>query len=250
MADFSSLVEKLFLPGGIYTLTGAGGKSTAMLVVARALAARGIRARVTTTTRIGMEEFPGFPVVFADTPARVMEACSGRQPVLLIVSVALAGQGKYQGVDTAVFDGMHPGSDMVILVEGDGSRRRPLKVPTRREPVIPAASSAVFALMGASGFGEPIDEQHCYNHEAAFDILPPGSRVFDAAALAALAAHPAGSRKGVAPEMGYHVLLNQGDLEDRRPLGNQVLRALAAGPGIKASLLSLRQEVVYETSEL
>jgi probable selenium-dependent hydroxylase accessory protein YqeC len=250
MTDFSSLVEQMFLPGRIYTLTGAGGKSTAMRVVARALARKGIRARLTTTTRVGMEEFSGFPVVVADTAAQIREACKGPQPVLLIVSAGLPDQGKYQGVNPSFFEEIHPGADVVVLVEGDGSRRRPLKVPTHREPVVPAASCAVLALMGASGFGELIDEQHCYNHEAAFGILPPGSRVFNAAALAVMATHSAGCRKGVMPEMGFHVLLNQGDLVDKRQIGSEVLRILAAAPGIKVSLLSFQQEVVYETSEL
>ena len=144
---------------------------------------------------------------------------------------------------------MEVGDDSVLLVEGDGSRRKPLKVPTSREPVIPACTALVFALMGASGFGEPIDEEHCYNHQAVSGIVPPGTRSFDAASLAAIAAHPAGCRKGVVRGMGFHVVMNQGDLPAKRPIGAEALGILKA-QGIDGSLVSLQQEVVYETSGL
>jgi probable selenium-dependent hydroxylase accessory protein YqeC len=250
MADFESLVERLFPPGRISTLTGAGGKSTAMRVIARTLARKGIRTCMTTTTRVGKEEFAGFPVVFAHSADRAAEALCNARPVRLVVSAEIPGQGKYKGLEPSVFDSVPVGADMVVLVEGDGSRRAPLKVPREGEPVVPAASAAVFALLGAAGFGERVEEAHCYNHEAARGILPPGTAVFTAAALAALANHPAGCRKGVLPGMELHVLLNQGDLESKRPIGVEVFRILAEVPGIRVSLLSLQGEVVYETTEI
>jgi len=250
MPDFERLAAKLLRPGGIYTLTGAGGKSTALRVFSRALARKGIRCGMTTTTRIGMEEFAAFPVVIQDAAEGAAKALCGAQPVCLVVSAAIPEQGKYRGIEPSVFDSLSVSADLVVLVEGDGSRRRPLKVPTAREPVVPAASAAVLAVMGAAGFGERVDQEHCYNHEAAAAILPPGTGVFDAAALAALAKHPAGCRKGVMPGMEFHVLLNQGDLESKKPISAQVFEILAGMPGIHVTLLSLEREVVYETTEL
>jgi len=250
VARFDLLVAELFRPGRLYTFTGAGGKSTALRVIARALAGKGIRSGMTTTTRIGMEEFAGFPVFLAETADGAADALGGARPVCLVVSAAIPGQNKYKGLEASVFDSVRVENDMVVLVEGDGSRRKPLKMPTEREPVIPAASNAVLAVMGAAGFGERVDQAHCYNHEAAAGILAPGTETFDAAALAALATHPAACRKGVRTGMEYHVLLNQGDLDQKRPIGLQVFEVLARTPGIHVTLLSLQQEVVYETTEL
>ena len=246
--ELPELVRRLFPPGAVCTLIGAGGKSTAMRAVARILSARGIRVRMTTTTRVGIAEFMGFPVSRAETAAEVLQACDNPEPVRLIVADELSAQGKYAGLDPSLVEGLKICSDSVLLVEGDGSRRRPLKVPTQREPVIPGNSSVVLALMGASGFNEPIDEEHCYNHEATSGILAPGARRFDAACVAALASSPAGSRKGVMPGMGFHVLLNQADLADKRAIGRDALRILLTTQGIRGSLLSLRQEAVYETT--
>ncbi len=248
-ADFHALVKKLFPPGNVYTFVGAGGKSTALRTIAGILSRSGIRARMTTTTRVGMEEFSGYPVSMAATAAEVLQACGGPEELRLIVFGPSSTPGKYAGLDLILMEGLSLDDDCVLLVEGDGSRRKPLKVPTSREPVIPPVSSQVFALMGASGFNEPVDEEHCYNHEAAFGMLSPGSHRFDAASLAALAAHPAGCRKGVTPGMGYHVILNQGDIEDKRAVGSEALHILREAHGILGSLVSLRLEVVYETTE-
>lgn len=246
--ELPELVRRLFPPGAVCTFIGAGGKSTAMRAAARILSARGIRVRMTTTTRVGVSEFMGYPVSLAGTAAEVLRACDDPEPVRLIVAEELPAQGKYAGLDPSLVEGLTIRADSILLVEGDGSRRRPLKVPTHREPVIPASTSMVLALMGASGFNEPIDEEHCYNHEAAFGILAPGARRFDAACVAALASSPTGSRKGVMPGMGYHVLLNQADLADKRAIGSDALRILLTTQGIRGSLLSLRQEAVYETT--
>ena len=246
--ELATLVAEIFRPGVIHAFVGAGGKSTAMRVVAGILSARGARVRMTTTTRVGMTEFGGFPVAIARNAEEIRGAFAGDELVRLVVAASVPDQDKYLGLDPGLLSASSLGRDVVLLVEGDGSRRRPLKVPTSREPVIPAEAGAVLALLGASGFDEPIDEKHCYNHEAALDVLGKKSGTFDAVSIAALAAHPAGSRKGVLPGMEFHLLVNQGDLERKRQTGIEALRILRETHGIRGSLVSLQRGVVYETT--
>ena len=123
-----------------------------------------------------------------------------------------------------------------------------MKAPTVREPVIPANTSGVFALMGAGAFGETIDAAHCYNPEGALSILGRAAGVFDAAALVQLAADPRGCRKGVLPGMAFHLIVNQGDLQEKRAMARDVLRQLAALHRIHGALLSWREEMVYEST--
>jgi probable selenium-dependent hydroxylase accessory protein YqeC len=197
-----------------------------------------------------MEEFSGYPISIATSSEEVQEAFGGPERVRLVAAAALADQGKLTGLHSTLIDELDVDSDMVILVEGDGSRHKPLKAPTSREPVIPSCSRTVLALMGASGFGEHIDEEHCYNHQAALAILPKGTPRFDAAALAAMAGHPACGHKGVKPGMRFHIFMNQGDLTEKRSIGSHALEILAAEQGIEGSLVSLEQEAVYEISKL
>lgn len=249
-ADLSALVRRMFQPGALYTFVGGGGKSAAMRVVAAILAAHGVRVRMTTTTRVGIAEFDGFPVATVRGTEDIAASCRDDEPARLLVSGVLPDRGKYAGLDPGLLSGLSVGGDLVLLVEGDGSRRRPVKVPTIREPVIPASSASVIAVLGASGFDEPIGESVCYNHKAALRLLGKASGRFDAASIAALAAHPAGCRQGVLPGMGFHVLVNQCDIAEKRPTASAALRILTETYGIRGSLVSLLQEVIYETTEL
>jgi probable selenium-dependent hydroxylase accessory protein YqeC len=202
---------------------------------------------MTTTTRVGVEEFRGVAVRLVSDAADMDKATRERERIILIAGGMLEEEKKYRGVDPSLIDGQEIPSDVVVLVECDGSRRRPLKVPTDREPVIPASACAVFALMGATGFDEPITEEICYNHEAALSILGGGLQRFDAEAIAAVASHPQGSFKGVLPGVRFHVIFNQGDIAVKRPVGVQAL-ALLSARGINASMLSWRKETLYETT--
>jgi probable selenium-dependent hydroxylase accessory protein YqeC len=137
--------------------------------------------------------------------------------------------------------------DLVLLVEGDGSRRKPIKAPTEREPVIPANTNEVFALMGARAFDERVDSERCFNPEGVLALLGQAHAVFDTPSLVALAADARGCRKGVLPGMGFHLIVNQGDLEDKRESARAMLRALRREHGIAGTLLSWTEEKVYET---
>ncbi len=203
---------------------------------------------MTTTTRVSTDELADVPVRMVSSARDFGKALMGDEPLLLIVAEELPGERRYRGVDPSFIDETAPDPDMIVLVEADGSRRRPLKAPTAREPVIPKSTRTVFALMGVRGFDEPIDEEHCYNHEGALLILGREKRRFDAEAVAALAASAKGSRKGVSPDMGFHVVMNQGDLEGKRTTARAALEILRSR-GISGSLLSWQKEELYETSE-
>jgi probable selenium-dependent hydroxylase accessory protein YqeC len=235
-----AFVDNHFAPGRLYTFVGAGGKTTGMMSVADLLCRRGLRVRLATTTRLGVEELAGYPV---ETD---LAACLASREARLLVTPGTDGGGsRYLGLAPSLLEAAVIPPDLVLLVEGDGSRRLPLKVPTEREPVIPAATTAVFALMGASAFGEPVDETHCYNSAGALAVLGRPEGVFDASALARLAADPRGCRKGVLPGMGFHLVVNQGDLPGKREIALDLLGRLARECRMSGTLLSWRDGRVY-----
>lgn len=54
----------------------------------------------------------------------------------------------------------------LILVEADGSRRRPLKAYAVHEPVLPPCSDVLMVVMGLKGFNAPITEETIHRLEA------------------------------------------------------------------------------------
>ncbi len=246
---FRDALARWFLPGGVYTFVGAGGKTTAMTRVAAVLAGTGVKVRLTTTTRVGIDELAGTPLSLVRRTKEVSRAFAEEGPVRILVRDALPDQGKYRGLDPRTIEALSVRSDTVLLVEGDGSRKRPMKAPTSREPVIPANTSTVFALMGAGAFNEPIDEAHCYNHQKALALLGKTGGFFEPEEIAALAGDPDGSCKGVLSGMAFRLLINQGDLQERRQTAREALRLAGERYGIRGALLSFQREELYETTE-
>jgi molybdenum cofactor cytidylyltransferase len=247
-------ITRWFAAGAVHTFVGAGGKSTAMKTVARVLAASGARVRMTTTTRIGIGEFDGFPVRVCVTRKELLAALGDEEPVLLIVAGEAEVGEKYLGLPADLVECLPLPPRAVFLVEADGSRRLPMKAPREHEPVIPADSSTVSALMGASAFGEPVDEAHCYNHEGATSMLashggPAHGRShyrFGPDEIAFLAASRDGCRKGVLPGMDYRVLVNQADLEERRPIAREAVRLMSDRFGVEGHLISFLKGELYD----
>jgi hypothetical protein len=124
-----------------------------------------------------------------------------------------------------------------------------MKVPESREPVIPANTSIVFALMGAGAFDEPIDEAHCYNSQKALVLVGKTGSFFEPREIAALAADPEGCSKGVFSGMAFRLLMNQGDLDQIRETAIAALRLARERYGIRGALVSFQKGELYDTTE-
>jgi probable selenium-dependent hydroxylase accessory protein YqeC len=206
----------------VVAFIGAGGKTTAMYRVAADLAARGQKAIVTTTTKIFPPDAPGIPLLLAEAGgggvgARVTNAL-GRARVVAVAARAQA-DGKLEGLpaeEIAALRGV-PGV-AAVLVEADGSARKPFKAPAAHEPVIPAATTLVVAVVGADALGHPLAE--------------------DLVHRAALAAEQAGIGLGdlLTPEAVARVLLGPANLRGK-PAGARLagLITKAHSPALHAA---------------
>ena len=59
----------------------------------------------------------------------------------------------------------------IVLVEADGAKRLPIKIPREEnEPVIPACSDACIVCMGIDAVGKTLKEK-CFRYERAYDIF-------------------------------------------------------------------------------
>ena len=246
---FRDALSRWFRPGAVYTFVGAGGKTTAMKAVAAFLAETGVKARLTTTTRLAIDEFAGWEVTEIRGPADLARALAAPDPALLLVRAAAPGTGKYLGVEPRLIESITLSANAVLLVEGDGSRRRPMKAPGSREPVIPSNTSTVYAVMGAEAFDEPIDEAHCYNHQKALALVANTGSFFEPLVIAALAADPEGGCKGVLPGHGFRLLVNQGDLPQKRARASEALKIAREKYGIRGALVSFQKGEMYDSTD-
>ncbi|MDR0889322.1 MAG: putative selenium-dependent hydroxylase accessory protein YqeC [Oscillospiraceae bacterium] len=175
MALFSEL---LHIQPGITAVIGSGGK-TALLSRLAAELSSCARVVLATSTRIyPPAHLPFFEQISQLTAPQAV--CVGTRA--LRGKLAAPQQSFAELASIADY----------VLVEADGSANLPLKAHAAHEPVIPAQSNQVIAVVGASGFGKTIGEaahraqRYAFLAGASLDtIVTPqlAARVLDAEAL-------------------------------------------------------------------
>ena len=109
----------------------------------------------------------------------------------------------------------------LILIEADGSKRLPCKVPASHEPVILPQTDVVVAVLGLSALNRPLKDC-CFRLEKATELLSvTESHPLTREHMATIFASGQGLRKAVNTRE-YVVVLNQCDNEERRNVGEQI----------------------------
>ncbi len=148
----------------VVSLCGAGGKTSLMFALAREMAARGERVLVTTTTKIAIDEARHFASFAAGNAAEVL-ARAGRSADRAVIAYGKAAPDgeRLMGFAPELIDELAQSCELDrILIEADGSRRKPLKAPDAHEPVIPRTTDALIIVAGLNGIGMPLAEDNVF----------------------------------------------------------------------------------------
>jgi len=195
-------------------LVGAGGKSTALFMLALELTLRDQPVIVTTTTHLHVdqlkladshwmgekpEDFPDF-----DKKLRGITLLTGK----------IRGD-RSLGISPNLMAWLREiciSRNLPLLIEADGSRQRPLKAPAGHEPVIPGFVETVVVVAGLEGLDKPLSAQYVHRPEIVAKLggLQIGDPV-TSAALVRVLTHPAGGLKNIPPHARRLALLNQVD---------------------------------------
>ena len=147
---------------------GAGGKTTLLLALADAARAAGRSAIVTTTTRMGAAEAgPAAEVVIAGAAPGAghdaLRAALARSVRVVFGASVDSVHGKLVGLPPGAVDALAAArlADL-LLVEADGSAKRPLKAHAAHEPVIAPSADLVIAVVGAAAVGAHANDAHVH----------------------------------------------------------------------------------------
>ncbi len=155
-------------PGDAVAFVGAGGKSSAILTVAGELTEAGMTVLVAPTTKMMLKEAEKIgPLLTSEdldelrtkAKATLSEGASG-----VVVGSGLLSKNRVGGVEPAWISALASLAD-VVLVEADGSRRRPIKGTADHEPALPDAATLVVAVGNIGAFGAPVDEENVHRPE-------------------------------------------------------------------------------------
>lgn len=205
----------------VIAAVGGGGKTTLLKTLAAELSVQGSTVIITTTTKMHLP----------DDPRRLATSIEAVAPLLKEHSIVWAGTPigpeKMTGIPDAL-SALKAAADYV-LVEADGSRKRPLKMTDPAyEPSIPPEADAVVAIAGLDALGKPVADAVHRSHLAASMLgLPEDAPVTPDIAARLL-------RYCYAPRI---VLLNKADTPALRDQARQIADLL---PEARCIVLSLR----------
>lgn len=207
----------------------------------------------------GPSETPAAAGMMADEPAPTtvasLAAADGHAPTTAASLAAADGSASTTVASPAAADGSvlkwhAPSLSFLeeirdiptrIVCEGDGSRRMPVKVPRRGEPVLYPGTDTVIGVIGLSCLGQPASE--CLFGWTATKLENDVRITPDILEQIALSGQ--GLRKGVTTQH-YHVLFNQADCLDMTALrAMQETAQKIRDNGTDCHIVSLKHHIFY-----
>ncbi len=200
----------------VVSIVGAGGKTSLMYKLAEECSKVKGRVLVSTTAHIAEPESH-----LAMNEEEVLRLWGKRD--YAVIGTKAPG-GKLSMPSDEMLKGLKEKADLVLL-EADGSKQMPCKVPEEHEPVIFPDTSLVIAVMGMSCLGKRMGEC-CFRMEAAqryFGVSP--DTVMSQELAVSILSSGSGARKAV-EDREFIVVLNQCDTEELQRKAENIAEGL------------------------
>lgn len=180
----------------VISFVGAGGKTTFVYTLAKELAGLGKRVIVTTTTHM-------------EKPTQ--NYCEWGQEIHVnpgeVLSVGIdCHNGKIKGLEQEAYSKLLEYADFLII-EADGSKKMPLKVPAQHEPAIIPKTDLVVGVLGLNSVGKSIMEISHRASDVAEFLKKQEQDIVTIEDLECISFSENGLKKGVTSE--YQVIWNQ-----------------------------------------
>lgn len=204
--NIEELINICIFKKRIICIVGGGGKTTLMYMLARECAKAGKKVIVSTTTHILK------PSENYASKMEEIEKYWNKGDYAVIGDIDPLNSEKLVFPQTALYDGIKSRAD-IILLEADGAKGFPCKVPAEHEPVIAIDCDLVIGVMGMKAMGHKLKDV-CFRFDTngAWLSKKRDEELNEDTAVRILSSEK-GTRKYVG-EREYIVVLNQCDDED------------------------------------
>lgn len=193
----------------VIAVVGGGGKTSLVFRLAQEAVEAGKKVIITTTTHMTFE--PERP--FAEN-GKISQIKKNLSLYGYCVAASLDREkGKIGSLTKEPLIQLKECAD-VLLIEADGAKRLPLKVPEVWEPAIPDFADLVIGVIGMDALGQPI-EMTCHRAErVALFLEKKVTDLVSSQDILCVATSERGLRKTV-DNRQYRVFLNKTDLEGK-----------------------------------
>jgi len=196
-------IENLAAP--IISVVGAGGKTTTMERLAKEYKKLEKKVIVTTTTKMFR------PVQDSWYGGESMEAVDKHLEKDAVLWIGLPFEEEKMMSPKISFLTQLMQKNIPLLIEADGAKRLPFKVPNDTEPVIIEGTQFVVGILGMDALGRPLKEV-CFRYDLGALFLHKSEEEFVTIEdyIEVITSNKA-LRKGVTEKMKYLVILNKVD---------------------------------------
>lgn len=200
-------LDKLWAP--IISIVGGGGKSSTLEQLAKEYELKGEPVIVTTTTHMLP---PKHWTWCKEESVEIVDRYLTEEKVLWIGLQSENGKMKSPSIE---FLKRLATKKLPMVIEADGAKRLPFKVPSEWEPVILDESTMVIGVLGMDALGKPLKDM-CFRHELASKLLQKyeEERITKDDYVKVIC-NNWGLKKGIQNRMDYVVILNKVDDEQR-----------------------------------
>lgn len=222
--EFKELVQKIEKEHKVISVVGAGGKSTLINRLAEELTLCGKKVLVTTTTHIWKPE----PDIFAES-AEEAEVIWGAGSYAVAGTVeASAVREKLRSPELKQWP-LFLARAEIVLIEADGAKGKPCKLPAAHEPVISEETTLVLGVMGMDCLDHPAAEV-CFRWKEEGgrffeDDAPEGEQRITEKLAAKILSSGQGTRKSCGSRE-YIAVLNKCDTEELRRRAERIEKRL------------------------
>ncbi len=197
---------------GRVALVGAGGKTTALFQLARALEPPVV---VTNSVHLGAWQAGLADRHLIISRPEDVERFSGQVEGVTLMTGAPGEDDRLQGLDLDALEAIHDMANRLgfpVLVEADGSRRKPLKAPGEHEPVIPGWINTVVVVTGLAGLDQRLSDSVVHRAERFAELcMIKTGEIITEEQIGRLLIHPQGGQKNIPTASRRVALLNQAD---------------------------------------
>jgi len=203
----------------LISVVGAGGKTSTMFRLAQELRALGKKVLVTTTTNLAFSETSKADRLILDSSNDISSLSTVEPGMIVCLGSSMVGdQEKLKGIEREFVGKIYQEHLFdFIVVEADGSKRRPIKAPAHYEPVIPIETTRVIGVIGLDALGKTITEE--YVHRPTLFCSITGKKMgdtIDRKCFTDLILSEDGLFKDVPRDCKKYVIFNKADHTDRQ----------------------------------
>lgn len=200
----------------VIAVVGGGGKTSLIFRLAEELTSSGKKVIITTTTHMAYD--PGHPFAEDGDCGKIRQ---NLEKYNYTVTACLdRSKGKTGCLPENILYGLKDMAD-ILLIEADGAKRLPLKIPGEWEPVIPEFTDLVIGVTGMDAVGQPI-RRICHRPELTARFLSKSvDENVSAEDVVRIASSEQGMQKYVSGRR-YRVFLNKAELPGKQETARKI----------------------------